>query len=140
METIISDEIRGKRKSIGIISVLAFIATTICFVMAFSLMAGREESSGIIAPYSSHSVAATLTVAFNSGKFYIADPASDVNRWCAKDGTLLNQWGAHGKGDGEFDFPSGIAVNPDGLICVLDMYNYRIQIFLPDGTFIEKCV
>ena len=45
------------------------------------------------------------------------------------DGTILDKWGSHGSGDGQFSNPSGVAVAPDGAVYVADYYNYRIQVF-----------
>jgi tripartite motif-containing protein 71 len=43
-------------------------------------------------------------------------------------------WGAEGDGPGEFQFPIGVALAPDGTILVLDAGNGRVQRLAPDGT------
>jgi len=48
------------------------------------------------------------------------------------------QFGSHGTGDGEFDHPTGVAVDKDGIIYVTDYKNDRLQIFDADGSFITK--
>ena len=50
---------------------------------------------------------------------------------------FISKWGSNGAGDGEFDFPSGIALDGAGNVYVADG-NHRIQIFNPDGLFITK--
>ena len=43
-----------------------------------------------------------------------------------------------GTGDGQFDFPEGIAVAPSGDVYVADTANDRIQRFDASGNFIGK--
>jgi tripartite motif-containing protein 71 len=47
-------------------------------------------------------------------------------------------WGRFGTGDGEFDHPSGIAVDFDGNVYVADGGNHRIQKFNSTGVFLDK--
>lgn len=49
-------------------------------------------------------------------------------------GSTVTQWGSPGFDDGQFIFPRGIAVGPDGDVYVSS--NLRIQRFRPDGTFV----
>jgi sugar lactone lactonase YvrE len=53
-------------------------------------------------------------------------------------GKLLRQWGKTGTGDGEFKYPMGLAVGPDGSVYVADNVNRRIQKFSPRGKFLAK--
>ena len=53
-------------------------------------------------------------------------------------GTFIRSWGATGPGDGEFDRPSGIAVDNEGNVFAADEYAERIQKFTSDGVFITK--
>src|SRR2546426_10997859 len=43
----------------------------------------------------------------------------------------LTQWGSYGTGDGQFNYPGGVAVDASGNVYVADRYNYRIQVFAP---------
>lgn len=54
------------------------------------------------------------------------------------DGQLLRQWGRTGNGEGEFDYPGGIAVSRDGRVYVADQTNRRVQVFDRQGTFLFK--
>jgi sugar lactone lactonase YvrE len=54
------------------------------------------------------------------------------------DGRLLCQWGTTGSGDGQFDYPGGIAVGRDGRVYVADQTNRRVQVFDPTGKFLFK--
>ncbi len=46
-------------------------------------------------------------------------------------GRLVGIWGRFGTGQGEFNHPSGIAVDREGYIYVVDRFNNRIQKFKP---------
>jgi DNA-binding beta-propeller fold protein YncE len=47
------------------------------------------------------------------------------------DGAFLYTWGTKGSGNGQFNDPKGIAVDPQGYIYVADTANHRIQKFGP---------
>lgn len=49
---------------------------------------------------------------------------------------FLLKWGTAGSGSGQFDTPSGLAVDAGGLVYVADRNNNRIQKFAADGTFL----
>jgi YD repeat-containing protein len=54
-------------------------------------------------------------------------------------GVLEREWGHLGNGQGEFDFPFGIAADPrNGDLYVTDSYNNRIQEFNDSGEFITQ--
>ncbi len=44
---------------------------------------------------------------------------------------FVSKWGTEGTGDGQFVYPGGVAVAPDGSVYVSDENNHRIQKFLP---------
>ncbi|MBI3743628.1 MAG: hypothetical protein HY261_05000, partial [Chloroflexi bacterium] len=48
------------------------------------------------------------------------------------------KWGSEGSGDGQFNMPSGIAVDAQGNVYVADRGNYRIQEFTSTGKFLTK--
>jgi DNA-binding beta-propeller fold protein YncE len=48
----------------------------------------------------------------------------------------VGQWGREGSGYGEFAYPHGIAVAPNGNVYVADVWNCRIQYFTPAGSFL----
>ena len=60
---------------------------------------------------------------------YVCD--RDNHRICIFDssGTLLRSFGTEGESPGQFNGPFGITVDKNGLLCVSDYYNGRVQIF-----------
>ena len=54
------------------------------------------------------------------------------------DGVYLMEWGSHGEEDDQFRTPHAIEIDSQGRIVVADRGNDRLQVFTPDGTFIES--
>lgn len=52
-------------------------------------------------------------------------------------GTFIFKFGKQGTGEGQFQFPYGIAGDKDGNIYVSDLYNGKISIFTSKGKFIK---
>lgn len=50
---------------------------------------------------------------------------------------FVTMWGAQGSDPGEFNFPTGIALSPNGEVYVSDGGNHRIQRFSSDGNLIS---
>jgi len=48
---------------------------------------------------------------------------------------LIKEWGGQGGGEGFFNYPTGIAVDKNGYIYVVDTLNDRVQKFKADGSF-----
>ncbi len=90
----------------------------------------------------------------SSGNVYVVDTANYRIQKFNSSGTFLGWWGkddlgstgwhepgtgrtgVSGVGDGEFDEPSGLAVDSAGNVYVVDTANYRIQKFNSSGTFL----
>ena len=76
------------------------------------------------------------------GSLYVADSMNNRIQHLSPDGSVLQVWGTFAdvsKGaapGGTFNEPWGIAVAPDGSVYVADTWNYRIQKFTADGTFV----
>jgi DNA-binding beta-propeller fold protein YncE len=57
------------------------------------------------------------------------------------DGRVLTVWGSKGTGDGQFDDPAAVAVDPAAnKVYVADPRNKRIQVFDADGKFLTKWI
>ena len=77
-----------------------------------------------------------------NGTLYIADSGNNRIEHLSETGLFLGAWGE--KADvsqgsapgGTFNEPWGVAVGPDGSVYVADTWNYRIQKFKADGTFV----
>ncbi len=74
----------------------------------------------------------------NADNVYAADTANNRVSIYNAQGTVLEQWGSEGTGDGEFQGLSGIAVDSDGNVFVADNGNYRVQKFDNAGNFVTK--
>jgi DNA-binding beta-propeller fold protein YncE len=67
-------------------------------------------------------------------RLYVADSASHRVLILTGDGRPVGEIGRRGAAPGEFNFPTHVAVAPDGGLVVTDALGYRIQRFAPDGT------
>jgi DNA-binding beta-propeller fold protein YncE len=74
-----------------------------------------------------------------NGDLYVADGYGNcrVHQFAA-DGTLRRSWGDPGTGPGQFNLPHGIWCFADGRVLVADRENDRVQIFSPDGEFLDQ--
>jgi len=72
-----------------------------------------------------------------TGEFYVSDGYRNcrVHKYAA-DGTLLFSWGEPGDGPGQFELVHSVWEHK-GRVYVADRANNRIQIFTPEGEFID---
>jgi DNA-binding beta-propeller fold protein YncE len=80
-----------------------------------------------------HSIAA---MALDSvGNLYVVEPVDSMVFKFSPEGWLLAKWGSgcknEGVGAGQFNKPSGVAVDRKGHVYIADTNNHRIQIFRP---------
>ncbi len=77
-------------------------------------------------------------VAFNNSTrvLYIADTDNDRIVYQDATGTFAS-WGTSGSGNGQFNRPTGVAVDSSGNVYVADSLNHRIQKFTATGSFLS---
>lgn len=79
-------------------------------------------------------------VAFSpTGEMYVADGYgnSRVHKY-SQEGEYLLSWGEPGDGPGQFNLPHDVWVHSDNRVLVADRQNRRIQVFTPDGEYLEE--
>ena len=73
------------------------------------------------------------------GSIYVSDGYGNrrVHKY-SKGGELQKSWGGPGSGPGEFAVVHNLGCDRDGRVIVCDRENNRIQLFDPDGAFMEE--
>lgn len=56
----------------------------------------------------------------------------------SENGDSLFAIGHRGEGDGEFNYPQSLAIDPSGNIYVVDALNFRVEIFDSKGTYLRQ--
>ena len=70
------------------------------------------------------------------GEVVVAEWGGDCVSVFSPSGEILQAFGKHGSGQGEFDGPRGVVVDGEGNILVADVNNHRIQKFTAEGQFL----
>jgi DNA-binding beta-propeller fold protein YncE len=73
-----------------------------------------------------------------NGDLYVSDGYGNarVHRFTG-DGTLIQSWGEPGEAPGQFNLPHSVWVHSDNRVFVCDRENDRVQIFSPNGEFLD---
>ncbi len=67
----------------------------------------------------------------SNGDVYVADSVANRVQKFDSDGNFITEFGEAGTGNGQFEFPTDVAVTPDGnSVYVVDTLNYRVQKFV----------
>ncbi len=74
----------------------------------------------------------------SSGDLYIADTGNGRIVHLTADGKFLSQFGAKGKGPGQFTTAHGLAIDAQDRIYVADRGNNRVEVFSPQGAFLSE--
>ena len=70
---------------------------------------------------------------------YVVDQGHNRIAKFSPDGEVLTVWGSAGNGDGQFNDPTSVAVDPStNKVYVADPINKRIQVFDENGKFLTK--
>ena len=80
-----------------------------------------------------------ISINFKRMILYVVDTAEHHIVALNLKGEKLFEFGKRGAGEGEFNFPTHIAVSPvNGDVYVADSMNFRIEQFSPEGKFIKQ--
>lgn len=74
-------------------------------------------------------------VALAAGRIYAVDPPRHLVVGFGPDGREAVRFGTRGDGPGALNFPTALAVAPDGHLLVVDALNFRVSEFYPDGQY-----
>jgi len=78
------------------------------------------------------------SIYYGSNVYYVSDSENHRIALFTVSGTFITSYGTRGSGNGEFDYPSGIAIDGD-YIYVADRQNNRVQKLLKaDGTYVSE--
>ncbi len=81
---------------------------------------------------------AGLTVNGVKGEVYVADVRGHCVQVFDLAGAFLRKFGSRGEGAGAFNFPTHLALTPEGNLAVTDSMNFRIQLVTPGGQFLKS--
>jgi DNA-binding beta-propeller fold protein YncE len=79
-----------------------------------------------------------LALSTATGRLYVSDSGAHTVYVYDLDGKRLGSIGRRGEGPGEFNYPTHVAVDREGLLYVADTLNFRVQIFSPEGVFLSS--
>ena len=80
----------------------------------------------------------TDVLVHSSGLVYVAGVNNHRIAVFSQEGELVRTFGSEGGGKGEFEWPSSVAVSPDGHhLYVSDCNNHRVQVFTLEGQYVR---
>jgi DNA-binding beta-propeller fold protein YncE len=79
-----------------------------------------------------------IAVSAESGQFYVVDTMAHQVISYDRLGVEKLRFGTRGTATGKFNFPTDIAIGPEGDIYITDSLNARIQVFSHEGVFLRR--
>ena len=79
-----------------------------------------------------------ITISPITGHIYIADHDNHCIQVLNPDLTSSNVFGTKGSSEGQFENPTNVTIDRQGLVYVTDTYNHRIQTFTPEGQYLSQ--
>jgi sugar lactone lactonase YvrE len=77
-------------------------------------------------------------IAIDEERLYVVDThGHKIIVFSKKDGSFLFSFGKNGIQKGDFNYPTNIFIDKDGLLYITDSMNFRVQIFDRDGKFVS---
>ena len=77
----------------------------------------------------SHKLSQPHSICVDSEFVYVSEVGNHCVSVFTKQGKFIISFGSKGRGDGQFYFPAGLAIDSDGVLYVCDSSNDRIQVF-----------
>jgi len=93
----------------------------------------RREQSGRCRALGEGTFGRPAGIAMVGQVAYVVDPPKHAVWRLGLDGTVLGRLGERGTGEGQFNFPTGIAALPDGSLLVVDALNFRVVRLSAEG-------
>jgi len=78
-----------------------------------------------------------IAYAKKTSQIWVVDTSNHQILLLNKKGETVKTIGNRGEGKGEFNYPTAICIDADGMVYVVDALNYRIQIFDAQGNFVN---
>ena len=78
-----------------------------------------------------------IVISDDGQSFYIVDTQAHQVITYDRNGAEQMRFGSRGIAPGQFNFPTDIAIGPEGKIFVTDSLNARVQVFTRDGQFLS---
>lgn len=75
-------------------------------------------------------------LAVGDGRLFVVETAAHRVLIFDAAGHLLKSFGQRGKGPGEFNYPTAVALDKEGRVYVVDTLNFRIQVFDQEARFL----
>ena len=77
-------------------------------------------------------------VAVHYGEIFVADSSNNRVAVFSQEGELVRTIGSAGSGPGQFQYPAGVAISPDGDLYISDCRNHRVQVLTTQGVFVRE--